>query len=253
MSTLSKLFCWRNAFLNISQVSSTMRCVSGSTSGPTSFTTCCSFPSCWRRSMILLPQLHPLAAGLLLPPVGDLVDILAVAVEPRDRGIVPRVGELPVERPETAHEPFRVLRDRLREIAARRRHRSDDADRALGAAERLEHARALVELGEPRRQVRGEALVGGHFLHAARELAKRLGPARGRVGHDRHVVPLVAVVLGDRDSRVDRSLARRHRHVRRIGDHDRALHEGPFRSRIDELGELMSTSVISFPRSPQPI
>ena len=45
----------------------------------------------------------------------------------------------------------------------------------------------------------------------------RLGPARGAVGHHGEVVAHVAEVLGQRDARVDGRLARRHRHVARVG------------------------------------
>ena len=52
-------------------------------------------------------------------------------------------------------------------------------------------------------------LVSGHLSQTARDLAERLGPAGGRVGHHGDVHAHVAHVLGERDAGVDRGLARR--------------------------------------------
>ena len=49
---------------------------------------------------------------------------------------------------------------------------------------------ARVEGGGGARQVGGVALLGRHLLGPPGDLAQRLGPAAGRVGHQRHVVAL---------------------------------------------------------------
>ena len=168
----------------------------------------------------------------------ERVQVERVGVEPVDRREVPALRELRVEGPEDLDDAERVLRDRLGEVAAGRRDRADDRDRARVAVERGHEAGALVELGEPGREVRGIPLFAGHLLEPARDLAHGLGPARGRVGHQRDVVAHVAEVLGDGDPGVDRGLARRDGHVRGVRDQDRPLHERLARLRVLEVGEL---------------
>ena len=151
---------------------------------------------------------------------------------------MPRVGQLGVERPETADEPARVLRDRLGKIAARRADRADDADRAALAGERRDRAAALVKLRQPRRQRGGKTFLGGHFFEPRREFAQRLGPAAGRVGEHGDALAHVAVILGQRDAGVDGDLARGDRHVRGVGDEDRALHQRPAGARVLQFGKF---------------
>ena len=177
-------------------------------------------------------------AVLLAPPVGHLDQILAVAVRPADGRIVPRVRQVAVQRPEAPDEAARVLRHRLREVAAGRRDRPNHRDRARAPVQRLHTARALVEARQTRRQIRREALVRRHLLQTARQLAQGLRPPRRRVRHHRHVIAHVAIVLGQRDTRVDGHLARRHRHVRRVRNQDGALHQRTPRPRILQLREL---------------
>ena len=50
---------------------------------------------------------------------------------------------------------------------------------------------------------------------------------------------LIAKIFRHRDGRVDAGLTRRHRHVGRVGDDDRALHEGPPGARIFELRQFI--------------
>ena len=107
------------------------------------------------------------------------------------------------------------------------------------AAQRRRARRALVELGEPGTEVGGIARFAGQLAQASRDFAQRLGPAAGRVGHQRDVQALVAEILGDRDRRVDARLARGHRHVRRVGDDHRALGQRPAGARVLELRELV--------------
>ena len=109
----------------------------------------------------------------------------------------------------------------------------------LAAAQRLHIAGALVELGQAPGQVGRIAFLGRHFFEAAGNLAQRFRPTRGGVGHQRHVVAHVAIILGDGDAGVDAGLARCHRHVRGIGDQDRALHQRPPAARIGEVREFL--------------
>ena len=188
-----------------------------------------------RPRAVLLPFRGDLAAE----PAGEVVE--RVAAVPVDRREVPLAGERGVQRPERARQSQRVLGDRLGEVAARRRDRADDAHRALAlpGAEAADRGGALVELGQPGRQVGGVALLGGHLLKPAGDLAQRLAPAAGRVGHERDVVALVAEVLRERDPGVDRRLACGDRHVRGVRDQDGPLHQRRAGPRVDERGELL--------------
>ena len=181
----------------------------------------------------------PAVGDLTVEPGVELVE--RVAAVPVDRREVPLARERRVEPPERPGEAQAVLRDRLGEVAACRRDGADDRDRAraLVAAEADDGARALVELGEPRRQIGGVALLGRHLLQPARHLAQRLAPAARAVGHQRDVVALVAEVLGDRDPRVDARLACGDRHVARVRDEDRPLHQRRAGARIGELRKLV--------------
>ena len=132
-----------------------------------------------------------------------------------------------------------MARDRLGEVAARRRDRADDADAAVFSAYRDYTARALVKFREAARKVGGEALLRRDFLKASRELAQSLGPARGGVRHYRHVVAHVAEIFGYRDAGVYRRFACRDRHVRGVRYQYRAFHERAARARILEDRELL--------------
>ena len=105
------------------------------------------------ETVLALEQRHRLGAHLapvgrlLFPPGAHVLHILGIGMQPVDGRIMPRVGQLGVERPEAADEPARVLGDRLGEIAARRTDRADDADRTAFAGKR----------GRPRRRARRTA------------------------------------------------------------------------------------------------
>ena len=152
-------------------------------------------------------------------------------------GIEARLRALDVERPEGLDVALGVARHRLGEVARRRADRAHHRHRAGAARQRLDQRGALVEVGEPARQVGRIAAFAGQLAEAARHLAQRLGPAAGRVGHQRDVQALVAEVLGDRDRAIDARLACRHRHVRGVGDDHRALHQRPAGARIGRAAE----------------
>ena len=80
--------------------------------------------------------------------------------------------------------------------------RSDDGDAAfaLGISKTLDATGALVERRESRAEVGRVAALGRHLGQTTGNLAQRLGPARRRVGHHRHVVTHVAEVLRQRDA-----------------------------------------------------
>ncbi len=53
------------------------------------------------------------------------------------------------------------------------------------------------------------------------------------------VVPLVPVVLGDRDAGVDAGLSGGHGHVGRVGDEDGPIHQRGAGAGIDQGGEFL--------------
>eukprot|EP00955_Chlamydomonas_euryale_P102315 365412-Chlamydomonas_euryale.AAC.9 len=81
------------------------------------------------------------------------------------------------------HDGQRRGGHRVGEVAARWRHRAHNGHRALalGAAKARDAAGALIERRQACTKVRRVARVGGHLREAARDLAQRLSPARGRV------------------------------------------------------------------------
>ena len=126
---------------------------------------------------------------------------------------------------------------RLGKVAGRRADRSEHRHRSAVAIQCRDLGGALVEIGQAARQVGRVAAFARQFAEAARDLAQRLGPARGRIGHQRDVQSLVAEVLGHRDRRVDAGLACGHRHVRRVGDDHRALHQRASGARVRSAAE----------------
>mmetsp|Transcript_125902 Transcript_125902/g.187926 ORF Transcript_125902/g.187926 Transcript_125902/m.187926 type:complete len:462 (-) Transcript_125902:85-1470(-) len=154
--------------------------------------------------------------------------VLGVGDEPVDRGEMLALGELLVETPEHLHDTEGGCAHRVGEISAGRRHSTHDGDgaSALGVAEALDLASALVEGRQTRRKVRRVPLIGRHLSETTRDLTKGLSPARGGVGHHRHVHAHVTHVLGEGDAGVDGSLSGSHRHVGRVGDQGGTLHDG---------------------------
>jgi hypothetical protein len=111
---------------------------------------------------------------------------------------------------------------------------------------------SLVERGQRGRQIGGVALLGRQRPGPGRELAQRLGPARGGVGDHDGVVAHVAEVLRHGHAAVDARLAGHHRHVRRVGDDDRALGQrgvGPWVDQLtqvcDDVGHLVAALAAS--------
>ena len=164
------------------------------------------------------------------------------------------VGQLRVQGPESARDAHRILRHGLGEVSTRRRNGADEGKRTSAAlfalrnrADAIDAAGTLIELGRARGQVGGIALFAGHFLEARGDFAQGLRPARGAIGHHRHAVALVAVVLAERDARIDRRLAGGHGHVRGVDDEDHAIHQGTaglgvgqFRELVEHVGHLVA-------------
>ena len=99
-------------------------------------------------------------------------------------------------------------------------------------------ARALVKLRQARGQIRGIALLAGHFLQPPRHFAKRLCPTGSGVRNHGNRMPLVTVVLRNRDAGINGSLPRRHRHIGGVGNQHRALHQRLSGARVGQFREL---------------
>ena len=228
-----------------------MRSRSGSDAAPTSSATACTRSASASSRDGARPPLAPRRIALLGVPARDVRHVARRRLAPAHRRVVAGVGEVAVQRPHAAHEAPRVRGHRLGHVAAGRRHRAEDRDRADAARQRLHAAGALVERGERGREAGRIALLGRQLAGARGDLAQRLGPARGRVRDDERVVAHVAVELGDRDAGVDADLARHQRHVRGVGDQHGAVQQRAAGARILERRISCSTSASSLPRSPQ--
>ena len=157
---------------------------------------------------------------------------------PADGGIVAGVREAAVQRPEAADETRRVLRHRFGEIAAGRRDGPDDRHGTVRPVQIVHIAGPFVETGQTRGKIRRKSFVRRHFLQSAGQLAQGLRPTGRRIRHDGDVVAHVAVELRQRDSRVDRHFARRDRHVGRVRDQNRPLHQRTSCTRIHQFRKL---------------
>src|SRR6266480_4133011 len=179
----------------------------------------------------------PLLIHVFPEPVLEDLRVQAVRLEPVDGGEVTPRPQGGVERPEHLHDAEGPLGHRLREVPAARGDGTDDADGALEAAEGLRPSRPFVEFAQPRGQVGRKAFLARHLFKATRDLSHRLGPPRGRVRHQRHVVPHVPVVLRECHARVYGGFSGGHRHVAGVRNQGHALHQGRSGVRIDQLGE----------------
>src|SRR5438876_6055557 len=182
-------------------------------------------------------QLRTVLVHALPEPVLQDLRVQAVRLQPVDRREVPPSPQGGVQGPEHLHDAEGALRDGLGEVPAARGHGADDADGPLEAAQRLRPTGALVELAEPRGQVRGEAFLARHLFEPTRNLSHRFGPSRGRVRHQCDVVSHVSVVFRERHAGVHRRLPRSDRHVARVRDEGHAFHQGRAGVRILEFRE----------------
>ena len=187
----------------------------------------------------LLSQRAPVRRNLLVEMRGHVRLVEREALEPVDRREVPPVRQRRIEHEERAGVAQAGLRDRLGEIAARRRNGQHHGQRADLAVERLDHAGAREEFSHPRPEIGRVTLLAGHLLESRRDLAQRLGPPRQAVGKQQHAVAHVAVVLRDGDGRVDGRLARGHRHVGGVHHDDGPAHQWPLAPRVAQHGEIV--------------
>src|SRR6056297_193718 len=181
----------------------------------------------------------PVRVALALPPAGEFDRVLGIGVQRVHRRVETGLGPLPVQRPEAAHVALGVHGHRFGEVAGGRAHGADDGHRAFLAAQRLHPRGPLVEVRQTGAEIGRVAGLRRQLAEAAGDLPQGLGPAAGGVGHERHVPALVAEILGHGDARVDARLPRRHRHVRRIGNDDRTLHERPAGAGVLQLRQLV--------------
>ena len=150
-----------------------------------------------------------------------------------------RIGQGLIKRPEAAGKTLRVLGNRFREIGALGRNSADDGDGTVGTIQVDAHAGALIEFGKAARQVSRETFLSRHFLKAAGDLTKSLGPAGGGVCHDGHMVPHVAVIFSQRHAGVNGSLTGSHRHVTGVGNQHCAVRHRAARLRVNQFGEFL--------------
>ena len=184
------------------------------------------------------PVLNELLIDILRIPRRQIPLILTITLHPVDSRIMPRVSQSLIQPPEATHKTLCIHRDRLRKITALRGHRTDDRNRTDIPAQSLHLSCPLIKSSKTGSQISREALLSGHLLHTAGELAQSLCPAGCRVCHDCNVIAHIPVVLSQRDTSIDGSFAGSDRHVRGVCDQRRAGHQLVARLRILQLGEI---------------
>ena len=187
----------------------------------------------------LIPVVDEIRPHIVRVPACQVRQVFAVAAHPVDGGEVSGIGQVLVQSPEAAHKTLGVLGDGLGKIASLGGYGADNGDASLVSVQGLHHARALVKSGQAAGQVGREAFLGGHFLQTAGQLAQRLRPAGGGVGHDGHMVAHVAVIFRKGQPGINAGLTGRDGHVGGIGDQHGPVHQGIAGLGIDQLGEIL--------------
>ena len=149
------------------------------------------------------------------------------------------IGKAFVQSPETTHESFGVLCDRLGEITALWRDRSDDGDRSVSPVQIVHHAGALVKSGQAGRQISRESFFGGHLFQAAGQLAQSFCPTGGGVCHDRYIISHIPVVFCQCQTGVDAGFTGSNRHVGSISDQCSAVHQRISGLWVDQFSEFL--------------
>ena len=137
------------------------------------------------------------------------------------------VCKLIIQPPEDLDNAERRLRDRLRNITARRRNSADSAQGRFTfiLAEADNVTGAFIELCDPRCQIGRVTFFARHLFQTAGHFAQCFCPARSGVCDDGDVITHVAEVFADGDAGIDGCFARGNRHIRRIGDQNGSLHQ----------------------------
>ena len=188
----------------------------------------------------LIAVYHILGAELFVIPLCQSIDIQRIRGQPVYRREVARVCKGRIERPEHLDDTHRCLRNRLGDIAARRRNCADGGDGAASfiRAEAFDNACALVKLRDTRCKVGRVAFFAWHFLKSAGHLAQSLRPTRGGVCENRDVIAHIAEILCNGDTCVDRRLACRNGHIGGVCYKNGPLHQRFAVSRVCKLREL---------------
>ncbi len=159
-----------------------------------------------------LHPVGPVAAQVLGGPGLELLAVARPGNQRVDGGVEALVGAIIGEPEEALHRGQRRLGDRLLEVAAGRRDRADDAERADGAIVGFHDAGALVDRLDGAVEIGGKRLLAGNLLEPPRGLAHRLCPARRGIGDHQGLQAHLPIVLADGDARVDGRFAGGDRH-----------------------------------------
>lgn len=103
---------------------------------------------------------------------GQDVGVTGEGVRPRNCRVVAGIGQVPVQCPQAAHEPFGVRGDRLGHIAAGWGDRTDDRHRTGPRPQRRHRRGSLVERREGGGQTGRIALFRGERAGPGRELLR---------------------------------------------------------------------------------
>ena len=151
---------------------------------------------------------------------------------------MPGVSQRFIQPPEASDKSLRILRNWLGEVSALRGYCADNRYGSGRSIQRLHHARPLIERRKAGCQVCRESFFRRHLFQTSGQFSQSLRPPGGRVCHNRHVISHIPVVFRQRKPCINRSLAGRHRHVGRIGDQRRPVHQLVACSRVHQLGEF---------------
>ena len=185
-----------------------------------------------------------LAQPFAVDALGDVVlklwifDVLRIGINGIDGRITFLVRTVLLQRVKATGHFLGVLGHGLLEVTTGGRHGTDKGNGTRLSVVQHHVSGTSVEVGDNGRQVHGEGIGTGKFLHTVGHLTQGLCPTGSRVGHQQHLQAHAAVIFGNGHGGVDGSLTGSYRHVGCVGDDDGTLHQLAACVRVDQFGEL---------------
>ena len=144
-----------------------------------------------------------------------------------------------VQSPEAADKSFRILCNRLGEVAALRGNRTDNGDGTFCSVQVLHHSRTLIECGKFACQICRETFLCWHLLQTSGKLTESLSPSGCGICHDGYVIAHITVIFRKCNTCVDGSLTGCNRHVGGVGDQCGTVHHQVPGFRVDQFAEVL--------------
>ena len=146
-------------------------------------------------------------------PWRQILNVFAVAGQPVDCRIMPRIGKLLIKGQKRACKPLGVLRDRLGKVAALRGHRPDNGNRTGCSIQVAGNTGTFIKSRNTRGQIGWKPFLSRHFFQTSGNFTQSFSPSGGRVSHNSDVVAHIAVIFRQSDTGIDRSFTGRYRHI----------------------------------------